>query len=882
MTFWDVGPALVAVYGIGLLGIGLASSIILARINSKWPPISLHEKSREAISAAAAGLSQFQAGAFTLHAAAADISTPARDAIAAAIRSYQDHNPGSGIQVTNISTQFDQQLVAVSFDFVFPVPNKSLVVRGKATGLAFVALNGGTLTLIPAIQRIKVTNVTGNLFWIFRPPVSLLQSLLDAFMANINGAIQPIQRKVPIAPFTSPGQPLNTVTASVDDPLTPGHSITVSVSAPILGASAILIDRSGIALMGDLRIADAASRPSTTPNLKTPTFAEYSAAFHTVATSSGIPFGEASSFEVSQNFVQSYFQRYLLSISAASIVDQAVQEGARDLANLGTATTGVRIKNQVITTAISSLIDAQMSSWRAKAPGSTVQPTQTKAGGQAINSTVGAHVVFQQGSIDGNLVAVGAPTGGVGQFTVHPAIGGITLSNVTIGDYTDLNGMLLGVNTILAGAAQAVNGQITPMVIPVTGLGLETINLQSTAPSGVTITPPSVTLPAAVLADAAVLIDDSEFKVMARFSTDAGAPGGAAPGHVTFDQYRQNFLGVWAGQMPDGGTSQSDASVFQTESSLAGYINQGWPGAGISVTTTMSDESRNTADLKLDLINMPSVSCNPPIQCNCNCQWWNAPCWAACGACQILNAGVVSACSLAKAGIDLQIAALNAIIGNLHGSFSSDIHASAAGGIYNLRLNLAPDFSRVNISGSAGATASVSMGWNLQPKDLGILVCVAPVGGNPSWSANGSIPTLPSFNSVIGPYSDGGRTGLDIGITSDSFTGAVTMPDPPLNHVLQDLTKISIDCPITMPVVQLLTLVDGFANIDRFALENLLHQGASNTVWSIIMGQFAETIPSMTYHLKVPPPQFSVGAMTLKGSLTQTTGWVRADFAVSP
>ena len=45
-------------------------------------------------------------------------------------------------------------------------------------------------------------------------------------------------------------------------------------------------------------------------------------------------------------------------------------------------------------------------------------------------------------------------------------------------------------------------------------------------------------------------------------------------------------------------------------------------------------------------------------------------------------------------------------------------------------------------------------------------------------------PDSSSFNSVIGPYSDGGRTGLDIGITSDPFTGAVTMPDPPLNRIL--------------------------------------------------------------------------------------------------
>ena len=72
------------------------------------------------------------------------------------------------------------------------------------------------------------------------------------------------------------------------------------------------------------------------------------------------------------------------------------------------------------------------------------------------------------------------------------------------------------------------------------------------------------------------------------------------------------------------------------------------------------------------------------------------------------------------------------------------------------------------------------------------------------------------------------------------------------------------------------------ANIDRSALENLLHDGASNTVWSIIKGEFAETIPSMTYHLKIPPPQFSVGPTTLKGSLTQPTGWAWSDFAVSP
>ena len=108
------------------------------------------------------------------------------------------------------------------------------------------------------------------------------------------------------------------------------------------------------------------------------------------------------------------------------------------------------------------------------------------------------------------------------------------------------------------------------------------------------------------------------------------------------------------------------------------------------------------------------------------------------------------------------------------------------------------------------------------------------------------------------------------------------MPDPPLNRILPDITLIGIDCPITMPVVALLTLIDGAANIDRFALENLLHGGASNTVWSIIKGEFAETIPSMTYHLKVPPPQFSVGAMTLKGTLTQPAGCARAVFAVSP
>jgi hypothetical protein len=381
------------------------------------------------------------------------------------------------------------------------------------------------------------------------------------------------------------------------------------------------------------------------------------------------------------------------------------------------------------------------------------------------------------------------------------------------------------------------------------------------------------------VADAAVLVDDSEFKVIARFSTDAAAPVGAAPGHVTFDQYRQNFLAVWAAEMPDGGTGQSDGSVFQAESSLAGYINGGWPGGGISVTTTTSDESRNTADLKLSLIKMPSVSCNPPIQCNCDCGW-NPACYIACGACQLVNGAVVTACSIAKAAIDLEIAALNAIIGNLQGTFTTDIRAAASGGVYGLKLNLAPDFSRVNISGSAGAPASATVTWSLQPKKRGILVCVAPIGGNPSWSANGSIPTLPNFNTMIGLYTDDGRTGLDIGITSDPFTGVVTMPNPPLNQILPDLALIGIDCPITMPVVSLLALVAGAANIDRFALENILHDGASNTVWSIIKGEFAETIPSMTYHLKVPPPQFRVGPVTLKGSLTRPAGWIRADFSV--
>jgi len=799
----EIGSVLVAIVATLTIGMAALQLYALAYINDKWPPVSLEQIQQESVSRNSAALNHLDSPNVVLQVGASSVQTWLAPEIQNAVRKFNASQQKLQLSIDTVKVSFENQRGTLSGDFQLHLIEQALTLTGSIEGYAYLALDGATVTVRPSLSKLKLRNIKSDSdkYWWLGPLKDLIYTELLLVRDNINGQLPVYSQQLKIAPLTLPGEPRPSLPVVFPDPFHPNTTITRKFVPPVLKGAVVLADADHLTVLGQLSLTNV--NPPAAMN-GTDDFLVYRREFRSRLDKAGLVVDPSAgvAFDVAKGFVDELFRQFMGQVFTRDRVTAAVQASYQTLSQLTHPDVGISVETPTVRKVVDESLRKTLTSWASRHSGSVVSSTFDI---RQQYFWAGASAEFDIAHADARVeasVEIAVPVAGTASgLRLYPAIDQLTVKKLKTSHYGDLAGLLRGVNTFLAGAVAAANSAMQPLDVGLAPLKLGTIDFRTMISSpGTSVSPQTYAPPAMQLSNAALLLDEK--RIMAMAGTGPASAPLKSPAPVDFDTYRNAYHARWAesfGSPAQPGT----AHVYVKTAAIAQYINTAVNDAQLALAASVTFNDRNTVPLEIGHI--PRVSCRGLINCP-ECSWrrpWNCPLVPPCEA---ANLAVRTACNVALEPTRWAINEMTRILGRHLGDLETDARGAATLQARNIRIDLSPDMSGVNLTLTAQAQASASADLRFHSKSVsGRLVCPLDFHHHvpfPSGSIHGQVPPqqlgLRATIQTRLEAKEGGGQRFTVEITPQNdihFVGDLdTQPYAQLRLVM---LSMNIQCPVT-------------------------------------------------------------------------------------
>lgn len=804
---FDLGSFLLAIGGALALAIAGAQLIALAYINNKWPPAPLQQLQDEAVQRSSTALNRLDGPNVLLQVNSSEIQRWLDPELQKAVGKLNETRPDLHLQVDTVQVSFEGQRGSISGAFELHVAKPDLTVAGTIEGFTYLSLDGRTLSVRPALGKLRLKSVHSDSqqSWWLPPAIDALYAELLLVRDNINGLLPTYTAQLQVAPVTLPGEPRGNVPITFPDPFHPGSTLSETFVPPVLKGAALLADSDRLTVLGQLSVKDV---PAPAPGgTGTDDFLVFRREFRSRLKASGLVADPASgiSFDVAASFINDLFRQSIGQVFTRDRVSAAVQASYDALPKLTHPDVGVSLDTRTVSKVVEDRIRTTLDAWAAKQSATVsgtkfeVRPQYFWAGTSAAFNVSGAGAKVEAS------VAVAVPAAGTAAgIRLYPAIDQLSLTKLTADSYGDLTGLLRGVNTFLAGAIGAANAALKPVDVGLDPLKLGTVDFRSmvTAP-GITVSPQTYTPPAIAVSNTALLLDENRIMVMAEANPVASAAQAAKP-PVDFDAYRRAYLARWSEPFGDPALP-GVARAYVRTSAVARYVNTAFNDAHLAMAAAISTDS--TSPTPLDIGEIPRVKCKDLLHCP-SCHWWNAVwCVPEKIACEVFNKSVTLACEVALPPVRLAINEMTHILGRHLGDLDTEARGAANIQARDFRINLADDFTSIAVNTTVAADATASADLRFHSKSVsGVLVCPLDFHHHvpfPSGDIHAQIPAQDlglrsSIQTSLEPVPGGGGQRFAMVITpQDDIDVKGNLDTQPYLQLRLVMLSMNVQCPVT-------------------------------------------------------------------------------------
>ncbi|NEO05778.1 hypothetical protein [Moorena sp. SIO3I8] len=224
----------------------ILSKLAQSAINKNWPPVSFQERQIESIKISSKSLSKITDPSFLVTLDQNEVEVYLQKEL----QRLQAENKFSFTLENKPTIIFDNQSINIDTIINGSIKDKNVSFKGHLQGLISLYIRETDVILSPAFESIEMEII--NVSKLILNPSKIAESinlLLKQYIDNINGQIEPIKYKIPIKPLGTPDQPgesINIQIGSGDD------EKELALPPVILTATAILVDRFGLHIMGQL------------------------------------------------------------------------------------------------------------------------------------------------------------------------------------------------------------------------------------------------------------------------------------------------------------------------------------------------------------------------------------------------------------------------------------------------------------------------------------------------------------------------------------------------------------------------------------------------------------------------------------------------------
>lgn len=803
---FDLGSLLLAISGALVLAIAGLQIIALAYINNKWPPVPLQQIQDEAVARSSAALSRLDGPNVLLQVEAAAVQKWLQPELQKAVRRLNESRPDLQLHVDAIAVSFEGQRGELSGAFKLHLVKQDLIITGAIEGLAYLALDGGTLFVRPALGKLRIQSVhsESKKSWWIPPLVNVLFAELLLVRDHINGQLPTYTQHLQVAPVTLPGEPRSNVPITFPDPFRPGATISETFVPPVLKGAALLADRDRITVLGQLSLKNV-SAPAP-GSASTDDFLVLRREFTSRMKASGLIANPASgiSFDISASFIEDLVRQYTSQVFTRDRVSAAVQASYDALPKLTHPDIGVSLETAMVAKVVEERLRSTLDAWASKHSGAVsdakfeVRPQHFWAGASAAFNLPDAGVRLE------TKVAVAVPAAGMGAgIRLYPAIDQIEVTKLYADSFGDLPGLLRGINTFLAAAVGAANAALQPVDVGLDPLTLGTIDFRTMAASGgISVTPETYKPPAMALTNAALLLDENRIMVMAD-ATPVASDALAASPSADFDTYRKAYHARWS--EPFGNPARPGiAHAYLKTSAVTHYVNTAVNNAHLALVASKPVSSKSSSPLEIGEV--PSVNCRGLLNCPSRCDLLNVACWTWKGICEAGNASTTIACNVALQPARSAINEMTRILGRYLGDLETEARGVANVQAQNIRIELADDFSSVVVKTLLAADATVSADLRFHSKSVsGRLVCPANFHHHVPFPTGDITARLPlhelvvrsTIQTTLEPTPGGGQRFAVVITPQDDIIVKGNLDTQPYLQLRLVMLSMNIQCPVT-------------------------------------------------------------------------------------
>ena len=165
--------------------VGIIYDWAMDKINESWPPVNVADQQRKAIDHSTVGL-------MNMGMPSASIVLSKKEVAPLIINAIEIANDSLPANVTNVGISFSEQSIQFSGDFSGRWEEKGVDASGKVAGDVTFSLDDKKLVLSPSFRSVKVEKLEVDGWWWLPNKIALLVTpLLETFIDNINGQIEP-------------------------------------------------------------------------------------------------------------------------------------------------------------------------------------------------------------------------------------------------------------------------------------------------------------------------------------------------------------------------------------------------------------------------------------------------------------------------------------------------------------------------------------------------------------------------------------------------------------------------------------------------------------------------------------------------------------------
>lgn len=802
---FDFGSTVLAGIGLAALVVGTLQAAALFYINNKWPPVSAQHMQAEAVARNSAALGRMDAPNLLLQVEASAVRKWLQPELQKAVLRLNESRQDLHLVVGAVDVRFKGQHGALSGPFELRLAKQGVTLTGSIEGLAYLALDGSTVTVRPAFGKLKLDSVRSESekSWWLPAAAGAIFAELVLVRDNINGQLPTFAEQLRVAPVTLPGQPRPGVPISFPDPFHAGSTITQTFVPPVLKGAAVLADGDHLTVLGQLSLDDV---PAPGPDgARTDDFLVFRREFQHRLASSGLAADPVSavSFDLSETFIKELFRQSIGQVFTRDRVTKAVQASYEALPQLRRPDVGVSLDTPTLSKVVEQRLRSTLDAWASANSGNV---TSAKFEVRPQHFWAAASAAFDVTSVGARVaatVAVAVPVAGsAAGVKLYPAVDQLAVTQLRADSFGDLAGLLRGVNTFLAGAIGAANAALQPVDVGLEPLTLGTIDFRSmvSAPE-VSVSPQTYKPPAMALANAALLLDESRVMVMADANTvTAVAPADTPP--VDFDTYRKAYQARWAEAFGDP-ARPGVAHAYVRTSAVARYVNTTVNNAHLALSASVAGDSKSSTPLEIGEV--PRVQCKGLLHCPGSCGW-NPACWTWKFACEAANAATSLTCRAFIPPVRAAINEITRILGRHLGDLETDARYSVNAQAREFRLNLADDFGAVRLKTTVTADATASADLRFHSKSVsGVLVCPLDFRHHvpfPSGDIHARLPAQElglraTIQTGLEPASGGRQRFGVVVMPQDDIHVSGSLDTQPYLQLRLVMLSMNVQCPVT-------------------------------------------------------------------------------------